>query len=157
MSHAAFHPFLHAAHLVEERLRLRLAQYDLQPRQARVIDAIARQEPVAQITLAKMFDVAPASMSVMLTRMEKSGLVERSIDTADARLFQVALTASGRAALAIIQREWIAVDQEITAAIGASAVTELETLSLHLRDALGGKAPHEKPIPEINFHDDVKP
>jgi DNA-binding MarR family transcriptional regulator len=156
MHHASFHPFLHAAHLVEERLRFRLAQYDLQPRQARVIDAIARQEPIAQITLAKMFDVAPASMSVMLTRMEKSGLIERSTDPADARLFQVALTASGRTALAIIQREWSAVDQEIATVIGASAATELEMLSLLLRNALGGQAPHEKPIPEMDSHDDVK-
>jgi DNA-binding MarR family transcriptional regulator len=146
MDNAAFHPFLHAAHLVEERLRDRLAQHDLQPRQARVIDAIARQEPISQITLARMFDVAPASMSVMLARMEKSGLIARTINPADACLFQVVLTDSGRTALAIIQREWLAVDREIIAAIGAPATRNLQTLSLHLRNALGGQAPHEKPI-----------
>jgi hypothetical protein len=37
-----FHFLLHSAHLVEERLRKRLAQLNVQPRQARILDAIGR-------------------------------------------------------------------------------------------------------------------
>jgi DNA-binding MarR family transcriptional regulator len=122
----------------------RLSTYDLQPRQARVIDAIARQEPISQIVLAKMFDVTPASMSVMLSRMEKTGLIERSPEPSDARSFRVVLSSHGWAALDIIKSTWATVDHEIETAIGLHDANELHRISLHLRKALGGQAPYKK-------------
>ena len=59
------HYLLHAATLVEEKLRHRLSEIGISPRQARVIDALARMGAVSQIALAREFAVTPASMSTM--------------------------------------------------------------------------------------------
>ena len=53
------HYLLHAATLVEEKLRHRLSEIGISPRQARVIDALARMGAVSQIILAREFAITP--------------------------------------------------------------------------------------------------
>jgi DNA-binding MarR family transcriptional regulator len=76
---------LHSAALVEERLRLRLAELGIPPRQARVLDALDRMKKASQADLAREFDLTPASMSTMTGRLLDSGLILRSPHPDEAR------------------------------------------------------------------------
>ena len=73
----SFHSLLHSADLVEQNLRNELEPLELRPRQARILSAINRLGPVSQVTLAKEFQVTPGSMSTMIIRLEKLGLISR--------------------------------------------------------------------------------
>ena len=61
-----FHLLLHSADLIEDYLRIKLSPLDLTPRQARVLKALNRLGPVAQVELARSFGITAASMSLSL-------------------------------------------------------------------------------------------
>ena len=137
----ALHFLLHAADLVEDDLRRRLASLGMRPRQARVIDALSRMEPCSQVRLAREFDVTPASMSTMTVRLIEAGYVSRETDPDEARAHVLRLTESGRDLLSAIHATWREVDAMIAERIGSGPATELAKRARALRDALGGRAP----------------
>ena len=74
------HYLLHSADLLEVRLHRQLAPLGIKPRQARILDALDRMESASQVELARAFDVAPASMSTMTTRLVAAGFITRKAD-----------------------------------------------------------------------------
>ncbi len=138
---ALFHPILHAAHLIEARLRDALAATGLQPRQARMLMAIAELGPIKQSQLAQAFDLAPPTMTVMLTRLEHEGLVDRHSQAGN-KQNAIALTDAGRALLSDIERAWLSVDHHLRHCFGDTEAEAFSRAALHLRAALGGKPPH---------------
>jgi len=60
---------------------------------------LEEQEGVTHSELASHLHVTPATITKMLQRMEKAGLVERRPDTEDQRISRVYLTDAGRAIL----------------------------------------------------------
>ena len=137
-----FHPVLHAAHLLESKLRDELVDSVLQPRQARLLDAIDRYGPATQASLSRLFAVAPASMSVMLARLERDGLITRQMQ-AGAHRNDVGLTDLGRAALPAVAAAWNATDAALRHALGPEGAEQFSRSALQLRDALGGSGPPE--------------
>ena len=153
------HHLLHSADLVEDALRQRLARIDLRPRQARIIDALARMEPASQVTLARAFDITPASMSTMTTRLIEAGFVTREVDPEEARSNLLRLTPRGRGLLSEIHLAWRDIDRMIAKRIGAEEANTLSRLTRALRDGLGGRvpgagaadpAPAERPVDETD-------
>ena len=98
----ALHFLLHAADLVEERLRRRLAPLGIRPRQARIVDALDRMGEVSQADLARAFDVTAASMSTMTARLVQAGFIERRAHPDEQRSNLLRLSPKGRALLAEI-------------------------------------------------------
>ena len=137
-----FHPILHVAHLIEARLRDVLAPTGLQPRQARILAAIAEHQPVAQAALARAFDLAAPTMTVMLARLERDGLVRRHAEPGRFRT-AVSLTDKGAALVPLIDRAWAEVDALLRARVGHRELEAFSRAALRLRDALGGRAPHD--------------
>ena len=135
------HHLLHSADLVEDALRQRLACIDRHPRQARIIDALARMEPASQVTLARAFDITPASMSTMTARLIEAGFVTREVDPHEARSNLLRLTPRGRGLLSEIHAAWRDVDALIAERIGAVEAETLSRLTRALRDGLGGRVP----------------
>ncbi len=135
------HHLLHSADLVEDALRQRLALIDLRPRQARIIDALARMEPASQVALARAFDITPASMSTMTARLIEAGFVTREVDPEEARSNLLRLTPRGRGLLSEIHAAWRDVDRMIAERIGAEEAQTLSRLTRALRDGLGGRVP----------------
>ncbi|MBM2576352.1 MarR family transcriptional regulator [Jannaschia sp. Os4] len=132
---------LHAADLVDDRLRERLGALGLRPRQARVLAALSRMEPISQVRLAREFDVTPASMSTMTARLIDGGFVAREVDPAEARAHLLRLTDRGRGLVDDIHAAWRDVDRLIEERIGAEEAARLTAAARALRDALGGRAP----------------
>jgi DNA-binding MarR family transcriptional regulator len=139
-----FHFLLHSAHLVEESVRKRLAPHGVQPRQARMLDAIGRMGQTSQIRLAEEMSVTEASMSTMIVRLVELELVTKSVDKKELRSNIVKLTKRGQNLLAKIYQLWAETDREIEKAIGLKNAKKLTTMTFQLRNALGGFTPGEK-------------
>lgn len=135
-----FHGLLHSADLVETALRRKLAPLGIQPRQARVVEALARMAPVSQADLASAFRITPASMSTMTDRLLAAGYITRRVDPASRRQNVLELTDKGRSLLASIDEVWSSVDDTIRAVLGDEAAAFFH-LARRLRDGLGGTIP----------------
>jgi DNA-binding MarR family transcriptional regulator len=138
-----FHFLLHSAHLVEERLRKRLAPLGVQPRQARILDAIGHLGETSQIRLAEEMSVTQASMSTMIVRLVELGLITKRVDKAELRSNILSITRRGQKLLESIYQLWAETDREIEATIGLKNTKHLTDLTLKLRNALGGFTPGE--------------
>lgn len=136
----AFHALLHSADLVEADLRQRLAPLGLQPRQARVLEAMGRIGPVSQSDLAAEFGVSPASISTMTDRLLDANYVTRRVDPNSRRKNILELTEEGRALLGGIMEIWTAVDDSLAALLGDDAGSFFAR-ARELRVALGGTIP----------------
>lgn len=139
------HLLLHSATLVEDELRRGLAVIDMLPRQARILDALARMEPASQISVARIFNMTPASMSTMTARLIEAGFITREIDPSETRSNILRLTDRGRSKLSDIHRVWHDIDALIAHKIGDQNAASLAALTRDLRNALGGHAPGEAP------------
>lgn len=139
------HFLLHAADLVEEHLRRRLAGLDIRPRQARVLDALNRMGSASQIDLARAFDITPASMSTMTARLITAGFIWREADPDEARSNVLRLTARGQDLLADIHDAWKDIDRLLVDTIGSENTQILAKLTLALRDGLGERTPDKMP------------
>ena len=143
-----FHLLLHSAHLLEERLRSRLVPLGVQPRQARVLDALGRMGQTSQVKLARDFGLTAASMSTMTTRLLNAGLIERQVDKRELRSNVLTLSPLGQSLLKKIYHEWQEIDREIDEIIGAEAMAQLGDLTCKLRNAFGGSTPGDKDVLE---------
>lgn len=137
----SLHFLLHAAALVEEKLRERLAEIGLRPRQARIIQALSRMEPSSQVSLAREFSITPASMSTMTVRLIDAGFVSREPHPDEARSNILRLTERGRGLLSDIHVAWRDIDALIAERLGAENAETLARLAHDLRDRLGGHVP----------------
>lgn len=70
------------------------------------------QDGITQKELAKKIKIEPASVSVIVRRMEKTGLVERRKDLKDLRIFRVYLTKKSRDILEKVEEEMRVVQQK---------------------------------------------
>jgi len=135
------HFLLHSATLVEERLRLRLADLDISHRQARILDALDRMGQASQAQLAREFDLTAASMSTMSVRLLEADLILRTPHPDEARSNVLQLSDKGRGLLAEVRTAWADIDQMIEATIGHEKARHLAELTRELRDGLGGRVP----------------
>lgn len=140
-THPDLHLLLHSAALVEDALRKRLAEIGISPRQARILDALSRMGPVSQTLLAREFNLTPASMSTMISRLLAAGYVTREVDPREARSNIVELSEQGAERLNAIRHAWSDIDRLIESKIGVQNARELARLAGQLRDALGGRVP----------------
>ena len=143
-----FHLHIHFAHLVEERLRNRLAPLGIHPRQARVLDALGRMGQASQAKLAREFGLTAASMSTMTSRLLAAGLIERNVDAQEQRSNVLKLTRHGNNLLEQVYRVWQAIDREIAEVLGKENAARYAAFSLQLRNAFGGSTPGEERLDE---------
>jgi MarR family transcriptional regulator, organic hydroperoxide resistance regulator len=73
----------------------RLSGHHVFPGQPPLLRALLMKDGQSQKELAKDLQIAPATLTVMLRRMEKHGLVSRRQDAADQRVSRVFLTERG--------------------------------------------------------------
>tara|TARA_R110002126_G_scaffold286859_1_gene439044 strand:+ start:3424 stop:3915 length:492 start_codon:yes stop_codon:yes gene_type:complete len=137
----SLHYLLHAAALVEESLRERLAEIGLRPRQARIIQALSRMEPTSQVSLAREFSITSASMSTMTVRLIEAGVISREPHPDEARSNVLRLTERGRGLLSHIHVAWRDIDALIAERLGPENAETLARLAHDLRDRLGGHVP----------------
>jgi len=132
---------LHSADLVEGLVRDRLQHLSLRPRQALILEGLARMGSVSQADLAREFGVTPASISSMIDRLVASGHLTRTPHPETTRANVIALTPKGETLVADIYDAWQDVDTTIRELLGPKKAQALFALQRELRDALGGRVP----------------
>jgi DNA-binding MarR family transcriptional regulator len=75
---------------------MHLAKLGLYPGQPPVLSVLAKKDGCSQKELVDSLSVKPATITVTLRRMEKSGLLERKSDTKDLRKSKVYITEKGK-------------------------------------------------------------
>jgi MarR family transcriptional regulator, organic hydroperoxide resistance regulator len=110
-----------------------------------VLYVLHEQEGLTQSDLAARLEVAPATITKMLQRLERAGFVQRETDHEDQRVSRVYLTDAGRA----IQGDVVAVLGRLAAETFGGLTTEervlLRRLMIDMREnlsrVLGGDFP----------------
>ena len=138
-----FHLYLHFAHLLEERLRTKLAPLGIHTRQARILGLLGMIKQASQAHLAQELGCTPASMSTMTSRLLEAGFIERHSDSNDQRSNVLKLTPHGMSLLDEIHEQWQALDRECTGIIGEENTVQFAECALKLRNAFGGSTPGE--------------
>ena len=83
----------HLRHFVDQRAR----RLGLTGAQLRVLAKLSRREGATQVELAEEMEVRPISLSGLIDKLARQGLVERRGDARDRRINRIHLTAAGRA------------------------------------------------------------
>lgn len=93
------------------RLRAEAADGALSPAALGLLAALHREGPMAGVALAAAEGLKPQSLTRLVARLEKEGLIERAPDPGDRRNLVIAVTSEGRLALRAAMRErrrWLA-------------------------------------------------
>lgn len=94
-----------------------------------ILDFLAENGTGTQNELARALNVSPASVSVSLRRMQKSGLIEKVADETDLRCNRMSLTGKGREQCAYIHGCFDEIDRKLYAGFSEE---ELQTLEAYL-------------------------
>lgn len=90
-----FREFLSISALHRQLIRRAFAKHDIHPAQALCILVLSDRGEVTQSELADELLLARPSVTRLLQRMERAGLVSRQTDPADQRQVRVTLTSAG--------------------------------------------------------------
>lgn len=120
------------ATVVQRARELELAKLGITPIQAGVLMILkTATKPVTPTQLARTLYREPHSMSALLQRMEKQGLIERTKDLAQKNLVRISITKKGEETF---RRQWGAkVTTNITSCLSEKEVSTLETCLDKLR------------------------
>jgi len=136
-----FHLLMHSGKLLEDRVREGLKESGIHHGQGRILCALARRTELSQIDIADGLGIQRATVTNMLQRMEKSGLIKRSGDKNDQRVRRVRLTAAGRRAEQTVRGVWDDIEKDIRAALSPKMIAPASQCLLKIRGAFGGADP----------------
>ncbi|MBC7093716.1 MarR family transcriptional regulator [Candidatus Bipolaricaulota bacterium] len=130
------HLLAQVAKLLRERIRVRMEAIGLRRGQGFILRELGEQGGIAQTELAQQSLVRPATLTPVLQRMERAGLVERRPDEADQRISRVYLTAKGEAVRRQAEAIWQELDQELFAGFSEEERAQLRGFLVRIRDGL---------------------
>lgn len=109
------------------------------PRSARMIMMeLARRDNVTQLDLVKATHLKPPTVSVVLQKMEKDGIVCRRADDYDLRATRVSLTEKGREMDNQVLERFREEERRMENCLTAEEAETLEMILLKIRDYLTG-------------------
>lgn len=102
-SSSTLHLMSHVIRLYRKNVDALIQAYDVYPGQPPLLLQLAHQDGQMQKDLAKSLHLTPATLTVMITRMERVGLIQRKADVHDQRISRIFLTEKGRVALSAVR------------------------------------------------------
>ncbi|MCX7694510.1 MAG: MarR family transcriptional regulator [Caloramator sp.] len=91
-----YQSFIKVIKVHHQYLHIILEKLDLYPGQPPLLFTLYKNDGLSQREIADKLHIKPATITVMLTRMEKAGLITRRQDEEDQRISRVYLTQKGR-------------------------------------------------------------
>jgi MarR family transcriptional regulator, organic hydroperoxide resistance regulator len=95
-----------------------------------------REDGLTQSQLVERLCVQPPTVSKMLDRMERAGLVERRPDPNDSRVTRVYLTEQGRRSQDAVSEVWKTIEQRLTMGLSVEERLLLRRLLLQVHENL---------------------
>jgi len=124
---------LDAIQIFERKLNLALMYYGLRLPQYRVLDTLNKSGRITVSDLSRKFDVTRATMSVLVTKMHKAGLVLYQDNKVDKRSFYVTLSDAGFIRLSSAEQAFQLMQKSLSQSLSADVITALKTFSLNVR------------------------
>jgi MarR family transcriptional regulator, organic hydroperoxide resistance regulator len=113
-----------------------LAEIGLYAGQEMFLWHLWRQEGLTQSQLVERMCVQPPTVSKMLDRLEKAGLVERRPDAENSRLSRVYLTEQGNIQKLAVRAIWTDIEQRLTRRLSVEERIVLRRLLLQVHENL---------------------
>lgn len=110
------------------RLEKLLDGQGIHPGQAPMLFAIFKENGLAQKKLGEKMQLRPASVTIMLRRLMRAGLVEKTPDAKDLRVFRVHLTEKGISLKDAVQKALESVEDEATRGLSAYDVDNFKRI-----------------------------
>ncbi len=107
--------------------------------QEMILTRLWEQDGQSQTQLAVVLCVEPPTVTKMLTRMERGGLVERRSDPADARVSRVFLTDASRRLQSGVNAAWGSLEDQLLRGLSADEQTALRGLLHKLLENLSAE------------------
>lgn len=114
-----------------------LAAHGLHPGQDALLMLLWQQPGLRQTDLAQQLGVEPPTITRMVRRLERGGLVERRRDPDDGRTLRIHPTPRARLLEAMVRRTWSDLDGELLTALGAADAERFRRLAHLAARALG--------------------
>lgn len=112
--------------LVQDVLARVAAAHELPPQQARLLGILRDREP-GMARLARMLELDKSSTTGLVARVERRGLLKRTVVPEDRRAVRVALTARGRELAAVLTEQ---MDRELHRLVEGLAESNRKRLSM---------------------------
>ncbi|MEO0826854.1 MAG: MarR family transcriptional regulator [Cyanobacteria bacterium J06635_15] len=115
-----------------------LADYQLHIGQENLLMLLWECDGRSQSELSDLMEVEPPTVTKMLNRLEKGGLLERQRDPIDARICRIYLTDAGWALEEPVQQIWQDLEARLTAHFTVEEQIILRRLLMQVRRNLDG-------------------
>ncbi|MBX2885355.1 MAG: MarR family winged helix-turn-helix transcriptional regulator [Granulosicoccus sp.] len=137
-----FHPILHAANLISEKLREDLADFGGTSTQGRVLDVIDRLENPVPARVGEALGLTASAMSQMVGRLRSAQLIEPS-QRKEGRAYSehLVLSEGGADFLQHTRQAWDEIEQELIDLIGEEALETMFHTSFDIVQGLGANPP----------------
>jgi DNA-binding MarR family transcriptional regulator len=122
-----------------------MAKVGLYAGQEQLLWSLWQEDGLAQSQLVDRICVQPPTVSKMLDRMEKSGLVTRRPDPEDSRCTRVYLTDEGRALEKSVRSLWLGLEDRLTENLTPEERAQLHDLLTRVRQSLDAVQSAERP------------
>lgn len=138
-------------YLVHEVARLLRRNFENEARghgitlaQWRALAQIAHNDSLSQRAIAELTDADPMTVSGVLDRLEKRGLIERFPDPADSRAKLARLTPQGADLVARAKEVGLRMYEDALAGVSAEEQAMVESILSRMRDNLTGRVADSK-------------
>ena len=118
-----------------------LAEFGVHVGQEMILVALWQDNRLTLTQLAERLGVQPPTVTRMVRRMEKSGLLERQACPTDARVSFVRTTPRGNALRTSIETVWQTLEEEVTANLTEPERALFRRMLLQVRDNLSNGEP----------------
>ena len=126
-----------ACKLHRQRAEVLLSEIGLHVGQEMLLTGLWGNEGITQTELAEYVEIQPATVTNMLQRLEREGIVERKPDLQDQRISRVYTTQKGREMEERVQHQWARLEQESFGGFNVEEKVLLRRLLLQVYQNLG--------------------
>ncbi|MFF2481203.1 MarR family winged helix-turn-helix transcriptional regulator [Paenibacillus sp. NPDC058071] len=134
----------HLQRVHQHEMNRLLQQYDIYPGQPPLMFTLDREPGRSQAELARELDIKPATLTIMLNRMEKNGYVRRETDSQDQRVSRIYLTDKGQAAVGEIRESLQTLENRAMDGFSDDEVLLLKGMLARIRDNMKSRSEDEQ-------------
>ena len=131
-----YHIFLEILRLHYYRTHVLLDEVGVYPGQPPMLFVLSKEDGQSQKELANKLNLKPATITVMLKRMEKANLVERRQDAEDQRVSRVYITEKGKKVYKKVNKIMKNVEEECFGNFTVEEKVILRRLLMQIRENL---------------------
>lgn len=130
------HLFAQVSRLHHNRLHMLLGEFGVYQGQPPILFMLWDKDGRSQKEIVERLKVKPATVTVMLKRMEKAGWLERRTDSIDLRVSRVYLTEKGRNIQSQVERAIQQLEEEFLTGFTQEERILLRRFLLHMKENL---------------------